>query len=112
MSNVLNTCATIVNKTIQIGTGEPTVTKFRPHRASLEESMKEVVSCSNLKELTNIVYKILTETLAYPYLVKKEEDLAIIIKLKAYCYDERIKWDTYLVYIGGVGVLGFTDGPL
>lgn len=27
-------------------------------------------------------------------------------------FDERIGWNTHIVYLPGYGVLGFTDGPL
>jgi len=33
------------------------------------------------------------------------------ISVERYCYDSRIKWDTYVVTVDGQGV-GFTDGPV
>ena len=69
--------------------------KFRPHRGSLSDAMKEVSeiepSMETLKQL----------------LILSDEKLEI----KYYCYDERIDWDTYIVVVNGQTV-GFTDGPV
>lgn len=33
------------------------------------------------------------------------------VTVKFYGYDERIKWNSYIVIINGYGVFGFIDGP-
>lgn len=32
------------------------------------------------------------------------------ISVKPYCYDERNDWNTHIVVVAGVGVIGFTNG--
>jgi hypothetical protein len=35
-----------------------------------------------------------------------------VVSVKPYVFDKRINWDTHIVEIQGLGVYGFTDGPL
>ncbi len=34
------------------------------------------------------------------------------VSVTPYIYDDRIKWDTYLIEIKGYGVWGMSDGPI
>jgi hypothetical protein len=34
------------------------------------------------------------------------------IHVSKYAYDDRIKWDTYIVTVDRIGVFGFTDGSI
>jgi hypothetical protein len=33
------------------------------------------------------------------------------VRVKAYCYDPRIEWHTYMVILQDYGPIGYTDGP-
>ncbi len=72
--------------------------KFRPHRGSLPDSLAETVELESMTALVEYLNK------TSLWLVKLET-----LKVKQYCYDARIGWDTYLI-TDGIGVLGFTDG--
>lgn len=59
---------------------------YRPQRGTLKEAMKEVVEVANLDELKAHL--------------KKEWNMNVEdVKIEYYTYDERIKWDTYLVTV-------------
>lgn len=77
--------------------------KFREHKGHLDDSMKTVVDVTNREVLVKLL-----QSQLHPYgFVFGDEDL----KVKPYCFDDRIGWDTYIVTIKGYGVAGFTDGP-
>lgn len=76
--------------------------KIREHRGLLADSMETV------KEIPNTMQAVLNEVnLSWSNTPRKFclDDISV----KYYCYDERIKWDCYIVEIKGVGVHGFTD---
>lgn len=77
---------------------------IREHRRLLDESMETVVAI----EPTMTALVAWAEQLLAHYDLPKPFD----IRIKHYCYDSRIKWNTYIVKLEGYGVLGFTDGPL
>jgi hypothetical protein len=59
--------------------------KYRDHRSTLSESMGTIQEFNSIDELRNYLTKVF--------------NWGIIdqIKIKHYCYDRRINWDTYLV---------------
>jgi hypothetical protein len=73
------------------------MTKFRPQRGGLAESMAETIEFASLDALRSY----LQETL--PVWVEA-------VEVKPYGFDARIGWDTYIVTVNGMAV-GFTDGP-
>jgi len=79
---------------------------FRPHRGTLEESMKAVVEIKNKQDL---VIKIIDDLSDFKHDLLINTDTVII---KPYTRDNRIDWNTHIVTIEGYGVLGFTNNPL
>jgi len=83
---------------------------FRPHRGLLTEAMEEVVE---LKDKSELVSHIIHSWRCFP---KHGYDFnSDTIKVKKYCFDDRINWDTYIVTYekdGYVHVEGFTNGPV
>ncbi len=77
--------------------------KFREHREMLDDSMKTVVEVADRKELVSLL-----RSRQFCNFVFNDEDL----KIEPYGYDNRINWDTHIVFIEDYGVFGFTDGPL
>lgn len=77
--------------------------KFREHRGSLRRAMETVVDLPNrealLKHIQNI-YK------GYGRRIKDSN-----LSVEPYIFDDRIKWNTYIVCVKGLGVVGFTNGP-
>lgn len=77
--------------------------KFREHRGTLDDSMATVVDLPDREALIAHCW-----TLLGPFKhLFKEADL----KVKPYCMDQRIGWNTHIVTLANYGVLGFTDGP-
>jgi hypothetical protein len=74
---------------------------FRPHRGGFDESMALVEEVPTLCELTNIAGKIVNGLVS-----------GGMIRCSHYCFDERNKWNTYIITVDGVGVIGFTNGPI
>ena len=72
---------------------------FRFHRGGLDDSMKTIVVIQSLVDLVLIISK-------------KVENLTGI-KIRHYCQDERIGWDTYIVLIEddytGIHPIGFLN---
>lgn len=68
--------------------------KYRDHRASLAESMATVREFKDRAELV-------------AHLQRADAD----VEIRPYVYDARTGWDTYIVTVKGVGVVGFCDGP-
>ena len=79
---------------------------FRPHSIGLDigEAMEKVVPIKNREDL--IIH--LQKKFFPKGKVVTDEDVTIM----PYGYDERINWNTYKVILTGVGVVGFTNGPL
>jgi hypothetical protein len=75
--------------------------KFREHRGSLEESMATVVELESMDDLRQRCRDLVTDA-----------KLLDEIRLVFLCYDSRVNWDTYIVFIPGYGVLGHTNGEL
>ena len=82
--------------------------KIRKHKGQLTESMATVEEIDATQEA---VIK-----WALRSFIMTDEERALIENVTVEKYgkgiDERIGWDTYIVHVDGVGVLGFTDGPL
>lgn len=74
---------------------------FRKHRGGFSESMATVVEVKTLNDLTNEVEKIVGGLVSDG-----------MIRSERYAYDERNGWDTFVVTVTGVGVVGFTNGPV
>lgn len=75
--------------------------KYRDHRGGLAESLETTQVFNSLNELIDYLKQSLKE---YNF-----EFLNSDIKIKPYCYDKRIHWNTYIVTIKNFGVVGFTD---
>ena len=76
--------------------------KFRPHRELLEDAIKKLQIFETKNDLLTYL------TIKYPYLPDIDKHLVI----EEYGYDNRINWNTYIVYLPDYGVWGFTDGPV
>lgn len=79
---------------------------FRPHKGSLEDSMKEVVEMESYDDL---LQKVIDDLVVY------DHDLNIdkyTLEVEKYTYDGRIGWNAYIVTLLGYGVIGFTNGPV
>lgn len=79
------------------------MTRYRPHRGGLDESMALVREVASRDELQR-------HLAVGPFPVT-------IVAVEPYGFDPRIGWDTYLVRgrfepDGALFVLGYTDGPL
>lgn len=79
---------------------------FRPHRGQLDDAMKEVEEVNDWNGLVEVVRK------GYSGLLKPEEITRERLTVKPYGYDARIQWDTHIVNLENVGVVGFTNFPL
>lgn len=73
------------------------MTQFRFHCGMLADSMATVINVHDIFELSASL-----ETAGLG---------PGAIAVKAYCFDQRIGWDTHIVTVDGNAV-GFTDGPL
>lgn len=75
--------------------------KFRHHRGSLVESLQTLVDVQNLAELRQHLEQ------------DRDDPKWTVGKLASryYCYDARLKWDTWLVTEDG-NAIGFSDGEL
>lgn len=78
--------------------------KLREHRGSLVDSMATVIEIEPTQAALDAH---IAKTLAPFGFVPKKPAV-----LDRFTYDERIGWNSYLVFIEGYGVFGFTDGPL
>ncbi len=78
--------------------------KVRPHRELLEDSMIEIQEIESNRDA-------LLDWARKSFKGKELPDMDSMT-IEYYCYDERIGWDTHIVYLPEWGVLGFTDGPL
>jgi hypothetical protein len=87
--------------------------KFRHHRHLLSEAMETVVE---LEPTRTALVELLREKYREYGLYSEEQIVEGIspetLNVKAYCFDKRINWDTYIVHSDAMGVFGFTDGPL
>jgi len=80
------------------------VVKFREHRGLFEDAMKTVVEVADRTALIEHLRKVYDDGMPMPDLEK--------MVIEYYCYDDRIGWDTYIIYVKNYGVLGFSDGPI
>jgi hypothetical protein len=84
---------------------------FRPHRGLLADAMEEVVELNDKAALVSHIkngWKKHFPDHGYDF----NQDT---IKVKAYCFDDRIDWDTHIVTYekgGHIHVEGFTNGPV
>lgn len=79
--------------------------KFRPQRGSLLEAMSEVVEMpATLAALTAHLRTLHKPDTFHPF---AERD----VRVRAYGYDVRINWHTYIVTISGSAV-GFTNSEV
>lgn len=75
--------------------------KYRDHRGSLAESIETVQEFNDLQALLDYLRKTFKE-FGFEFTDKA-------LKIKPYCYDKRINWDTHIVTIDNFGVVGFTN---
>lgn len=80
---------------------EDDVIHFRFHREGLKESMETV---TRVKDIDDLVMKINMAYLPEPRITKGR------LRISSYCYDKRIDWNTHIVVVNGLGVVGFLDG--
>lgn len=80
------------------------MTKVRPHRATLTDSLAKTVPATSLDELTAVIRDDLT---FFDFSV-----LPSAIRVTPYGFDERCGWDLHAIKIDGYGLWGFADGPL
>ena len=73
---------------------------FRKHRGSLDDAMITCIPVKTKKDIADY---------CSDKLITFDPEL---IKVKYYCYDDRIQWDTYIVIYPDYGPLGFTNGNL
>ena len=81
--------------------------KFRPHRELLADAMAGMVTLPATRQALADHYNANEGAAAWG----ARPILPASIKVAPYGWDERIKWDTYMVSDDD-GVLGFTDGPV
>jgi hypothetical protein len=79
---------------------------FRPHRATLDEAMAEIIEIENLDDMIKKIQKDLS-MFAHEYVIDKNT-----VHVEYYTYDNRIEWKTYIVTLDNFGVIGFTNGNL
>lgn len=78
--------------------------KVRPQRELLEDSMFEVQEIEPTRTaLLDWVYK--------SFRGMQLPDMHSMV-VQYYCYDNRIGWDTHIIYLPEWGVLGFSDAPV
>ena len=75
---------------------------FRQHKGSLLESLDTATKVETLNDIENLPS------------VKQIEGFGITLNLESefYCYDDRIKWNTYIITSKSYGVIGFTNGEV
>jgi hypothetical protein len=78
--------------------------RYRDHRGSLDDSMATIIELADRAALIAHLRSIYDQKHFGEW-----PDAAV--KVKPYCYDERIDWDTYIVTLND-GAVGFTDGPV
>lgn len=79
--------------------------QFRFHKGLLAKSIETVTTIEPSREaILELAQKQLSK---YGLKVVLED-----ISIAPYGFDDRIKWDTFIVSIHGYGVMGFTDGPI
>jgi hypothetical protein len=78
--------------------------KVREHRGNLADSMRTVREVSGREELLAFIRATLAP---FGALVEPEH-----VKVEPYGRDERIGWNTHLIWIEGYGVWGMADGPI
>ena len=79
------------------------MTKYRPHRGSLVNSMAEVIEVRSIAELVHHLQR--------TCIPDRRSPTRETVEVAPYCFDGRIGWNTYLVTVDGAP-WGFTDGPL
>jgi hypothetical protein len=82
------------------------MTKYRPHRGSLDKALAEMVEVDTLAQLVEHMRK--SAPSWYP---RDELPNLMNTKVEPYGYDHRIDWDTHIVTVNG-SPWGFTNGPL
>lgn len=89
------------------GHQEREMTKYRPHREFLDESMREVSVVANFSELVALMR---SACRGWPANKMPTEDNT---KIEPYGrgIDSRTGWNTHIVTVDGAA-WGFTDGPL
>jgi hypothetical protein len=79
--------------------------KFREHRGSLWDSMATLVELPDRAALLAHCQRLLD-----PFDVQVLDSQ---LRIEPYTYDDRVRWETWIVSIDGYGVIGFTDdGPI
>jgi len=78
---------------------------FRDHKGGLAESMATAREFKTRGALVDELQKRMDK-----YGVGEYDCASIVVE--PHGYDERIKWDTHVVYLEGYGVFGFTNGAV
>jgi hypothetical protein len=83
--------------------------KYRPHRGSLDDAMREVVEIDGRAALLRVLNN---EMGAWGYMIDDAD-----VRIERYVFDERIGWDTHIVTIrnkrnkAGIWYFGEDMGP-
>jgi len=107
VTKALDAVKDLMNKADPLDTisGIQSAFQYRDHKGSLADAMKTV------QTFTAKIYLI-------EYLQDKVDQFmpgkynCAHITIEPYGYDRRIRWNTYIVKLGGYGVFGFTDSPV
>ena len=76
--------------------------KYRDHRGSLADAMETVQTFEARSDLVKYLQSDIDKMAPGKYDCQK-------ITIEPYGFDERIGWDTHIVYLNGYGVFGFTN---
>jgi hypothetical protein len=82
------------------------MTKYRPHRGQLSDSLAEIAEVEDFADLVRHMQA--TCPGFYP---NDERPTIENTEVVPYLYDDRIGWDTHMVTVK-CNAWGFTDGPL
>lgn len=83
------------------------MTKYRPHREYLADSMREVSEVASFSELVKLIRSGCCD---WPEKDKPTEENTRVERYGS-GIDHRIGWNTHIVTVAGAA-WGFTDGPL
>lgn len=82
---------------------ETSKSEFRFHKPTLEESLETLIEVDNKENLCEIINK----KLKLNNQVNVDD-----IEIEYYTFDERIKWETYIVKLKNYGIIGFLNKQL
>lgn len=90
------------------------MTKYRPHRELLADSMKEVIEVATRAQLVEHLRRSVMVDCGHGRILFPPDELPNMENTEVapyYGFDHRIGWNTHIVTVNGAA-WGFTDGPL